>query len=94
MSAHQLEALHTYTRSLMEKKQAELQDRYHRALEAEENEMNCPKREVTPVWRLCIADSMEQPGRGVSSFVFLFDSFFFFIITVTCELRCANFFLF
>lgn len=78
----------------MEKKQAELQDRYHRALEAEENEMNCPKREVTPMWRLCIADSMEQPGRGVSSFVFLFDSFFFFIITVTCELRCANFFLF
>uniref|UniRef100_A0A3Q4IA78 BRCA2 DNA repair associated n=1 Tax=Neolamprologus brichardi TaxID=32507 RepID=A0A3Q4IA78_NEOBR len=63
LSAHQLEALHTYRRSLMEKKQAELQDRYHRALEAEDNEMNCPKREVTPVWRLCIADSMEQPGR-------------------------------
>lgn len=63
LSAQQLEALHTYRRSLMEKKQAELQDRYHRALEAEDNEMNCPKREVTPVWRLCIADSMEQPGR-------------------------------
>ncbi|XP_039453877.1 breast cancer type 2 susceptibility protein isoform X1 [Oreochromis aureus] len=63
LSAQQLEALHTYRCSLMEKKQAELQDRYHRALEAEDNEMNCPKREVTPVWRLCIADSMELPGR-------------------------------
>ncbi|XP_030600423.1 breast cancer type 2 susceptibility protein [Archocentrus centrarchus] len=63
LSAQQLEALHTYRRSVMEKKQAELQDRYRRALEAEDSEMSCPKREVTPVWRLCIADSTEQPGR-------------------------------
>uniref|UniRef100_A0A3Q0R566 Tower domain-containing protein n=1 Tax=Amphilophus citrinellus TaxID=61819 RepID=A0A3Q0R566_AMPCI len=66
LSAQQLEALHTYRRSVMEKKQAELQDRYHRALEAEDSEMSCPKREVTPVWRLCIADSTEQPGRGLN----------------------------
>eukprot|EP00064_Thunnus_orientalis_P000001 superscaffoldBa00000001_g1 len=45
----------------MERKQAELQDRYRRALEnAEDNEGSCPKRDVTPVWRLCIADSMNQ----------------------------------
>ncbi|XP_053176160.1 breast cancer type 2 susceptibility protein [Scomber japonicus] len=61
LSEQQLETLHTYRRSLIEKKQAELQDRYRRALEnAEENEGTCPKRDVTPVWRLCIADSMSQ----------------------------------
>lgn len=57
----------------MEKKQAELQDRYRRALEnAEDNEGSCLKRDVTPVWRLCIADSMNQSSSGVSSFVFIY----------------------
>uniref|UniRef100_A0A671W034 BRCA2 DNA repair associated n=1 Tax=Sparus aurata TaxID=8175 RepID=A0A671W034_SPAAU len=56
-----LETLHSYRRSLMEKKQAELQDRYRRALEsAEDREGSCPKRDVTPVWRLCIADTTDQ----------------------------------
>ena len=72
LSEQQLETLHTYRRSLKDKKQAELQDRYRRALEnAEDNEGSCPKRDVTPVWRLCIADSMNQSGSGVSSFVFI-----------------------
>nr|XP_046245556.1 breast cancer type 2 susceptibility protein isoform X2 [Scatophagus argus] len=63
LSVQQLETLRAYRRSLMEKKQAELQDRYRRALEnAEDREGSCPKRDVTPVWRLCIADCMDQPG--------------------------------
>ncbi|XP_041797388.1 breast cancer type 2 susceptibility protein [Chelmon rostratus] len=63
LSEQQLETVHTYRRSLMEKKQAELQDRYRRALEnAEDREGSCPKRDVTPVWRLCIADSLDGPG--------------------------------
>ncbi|XP_022055850.2 breast cancer type 2 susceptibility protein isoform X2 [Acanthochromis polyacanthus] len=62
LSIQQLETLHTYRRSLVEKQQAELQDRYRRALEAEDNEGSCLKRDVTPVWRLCITDSMGQPG--------------------------------
>ncbi|XP_070827360.1 breast cancer type 2 susceptibility protein [Chaetodon trifascialis] len=63
LSEQQLETLQTYRRSLMEKQQAELQDRYRRALDsAEDREGSCPKRDVTPVWRLCVADSMEQPG--------------------------------
>ncbi|XP_033486911.2 breast cancer type 2 susceptibility protein [Epinephelus lanceolatus] len=67
LSEQQLETLRTYRRTQMEKKQAELQDRYRQALEnAENSEGSCPKRDVTPVWRLCIADSMEQPGNGVS----------------------------
>ncbi len=74
MSEQQLETLHTYRLSLMEKKQAELQDRYRRALEtAEDSEGSCPKRDVTPVWRLCIADSMDQPGSGMSLFTFILD---------------------
>ncbi|XP_014892348.1 breast cancer type 2 susceptibility protein [Poecilia latipinna] len=60
LSEQQLETLQAYRRSLMEKKQAELQDRYRRALDAEDNETSCPKRDATPVWRLCVADSMTQ----------------------------------
>ncbi|KAK5617764.1 hypothetical protein CRENBAI_000486 [Crenichthys baileyi] len=60
LNEQQLETLRTYRCSRMEKKQAELQDRYRRALEAEEHEKSCPKRDVTPVWRLCIADSRVQ----------------------------------
>ncbi|KAF3693199.1 Breast cancer type 2 susceptibility protein Fanconi anemia group D1 protein [Channa argus] len=63
LSGQQLETLHTYRCSLMEKKQAELQDRYRHALEAEDSEGSCPKRDVAPVWRLCIADSMDLCGR-------------------------------
>ena len=55
----------------MERKQAELQDRFRRALEnAEDGEGGCPKRDVTPVWRLCCADSMEQRSSG-GSFIFI-----------------------
>ncbi|XP_026175435.1 breast cancer type 2 susceptibility protein isoform X3 [Mastacembelus armatus] len=62
LSEQQLATLHTYRCALMEKKQAELQDRYRRALEAQNDKGSCPKRDVTPVWRLCIADSMDQHG--------------------------------
>ncbi|KAI4815690.1 hypothetical protein KUCAC02_005825 [Chaenocephalus aceratus] len=63
LSEQQLETLRSYRCSLMEKKQADLQDRFRQALEnAEESEGSCPKRDVTPVWRLCLADLMDQPG--------------------------------
>ncbi|XP_075956176.1 breast cancer type 2 susceptibility protein isoform X2 [Anarhichas minor] len=63
LSDQQLETLRAYRCSLMEKKQADLQDRYRRALEsAEDSEGSCPKRDVTPVWRLCVADSTDQRG--------------------------------
>ncbi|XP_053278900.1 breast cancer type 2 susceptibility protein isoform X2 [Pleuronectes platessa] len=61
LSEQQMETVQTYRRSLMEKEQAELQDRYRRALEAESGDGTCPKRDVTPVWKLCVLDSM---GRG------------------------------
>ncbi|CAB1422210.1 unnamed protein product [Pleuronectes platessa] len=61
LSEQQMETVQTYRRSLMEKEQAELQDRYRRALEAQSADGTCPKRDVTPVWKLCVLDSM---GRG------------------------------
>lgn len=71
LNEQQAETLQNYKRLLMEKKQAELQDRYRRAVEtAEDGASGCPKRDVAPVWRLCIADSMEQPGSGVQLFFF------------------------
>uniref|UniRef100_A0A3Q3A225 BRCA2 DNA repair associated n=2 Tax=Kryptolebias marmoratus TaxID=37003 RepID=A0A3Q3A225_KRYMA len=63
LSERQLETLHAYRRSLMEKMQVELQDRYRRALEADDNKLSCPKRDVTAVWRLYIADSKAQSNR-------------------------------
>uniref|UniRef100_A0A8C7YLQ7 Tower domain-containing protein n=1 Tax=Oryzias sinensis TaxID=183150 RepID=A0A8C7YLQ7_9TELE len=62
LSEQQLQTLHAYKRSLMERKQAELQDRYHRALEEDDQEIKCPKRDVTPVWRLSVADSLGPPS--------------------------------
>ncbi|XP_024133108.1 breast cancer type 2 susceptibility protein [Oryzias melastigma] len=62
LSEQQLQTLQAYKRSLMERKQAELQDRYRRALEEEDQEIKCPKRDVTPVWRLSVADSLGPPS--------------------------------
>lgn len=94
MTEQQAETLQNYKRLLMEKKQAELQDRYRRAVEsAEDGAGSCPKRDVAPVWRLCIADSMEQPGSGMQLFfphvfkycgislVYLFRIFLHFCLT-------------
>nr|XP_043887864.1 breast cancer type 2 susceptibility protein isoform X3 [Solea senegalensis] len=64
LSERQLATLQTYRRSLMEKQQAELQDRYRRAVDAESSDGGCPNRDVTPVWRLCVADSMDQRARA------------------------------
>lgn len=76
LTEQQAETLQNYKRQLMEKKQAELQDRYRRAIETADGAGSCPKRDVAPVWRLCIADSMEQPGSGVQLFFFTYLSIF------------------
>lgn len=77
LTEQQTETLQNYKRLLMEKKQAELQDRYRRAVEtAEDGAGSCLKRDVAPVWRLCIADSMEQPGSGVQLFFYAYLNIF------------------
>lgn len=93
LSEEQLKTLHAYKRSLLEKKQAELQDRCRRALEAEDDKLSCPKRDVTPVWRLYIADSKTESNRGVFSVFSLFyinlllivDLFFLFCSSLSVE---------
>ncbi|KAM8852937.1 breast cancer type 2 susceptibility protein [Synchiropus picturatus] len=64
LSSQQLETLQTYMRSLMERKQAELQDRCRRALEeSDKQEGGCPQRDVTPVWRISVADCLNPTGQ-------------------------------
>ncbi|XP_056139764.1 breast cancer type 2 susceptibility protein homolog [Lampris incognitus] len=66
LSEQQLETLHTYTHTLAEKRQAELQERYRCAFEnAQEDPGSCLKRKVTPVWRLSIVDSRDQLSSNV-----------------------------
>ncbi|XP_051933627.1 uncharacterized protein LOC127608546 [Hippocampus zosterae] len=64
LSEQQLETLRAYGRSLMDKKRAEMQDRYRRATEknTDGGQTSCPQRDVTPVWRLCVADSLNPTG--------------------------------
>ncbi|XP_077422873.1 breast cancer type 2 susceptibility protein isoform X2 [Vanacampus margaritifer] len=64
LSEQQLKTLQAYSRSLMDKKQAEMQDRYRRASEngVDDDRASCPQRDVTPVWRLCVADSLNPAG--------------------------------
>ncbi|XP_061828628.1 breast cancer type 2 susceptibility protein [Nerophis lumbriciformis] len=64
LSEQQLETLQAYRRTLMEKRQADMRDRYHRALQkAEDGEASCLQRDVTPVWRLCVVDSLNPTGN-------------------------------
>lgn len=45
----------SYRQVLTERKRAELQDRVHKAVQ--EAEGGCANRDVTPVWKLSIADA-------------------------------------
>lgn len=81
LSEQQVETLNTYRRCVMEKKQAQLHDRFQRALEsAEASEGSCPKREVTPVWRLVVADSRDQRGRGLFFLFFVLDVLWSYVV--------------
>ncbi|XP_061682566.1 breast cancer type 2 susceptibility protein [Syngnathoides biaculeatus] len=65
LSAQQLETLRAYRCSLLEKKQAELEARYLRATRenVDEGQASCPQRDVTPVLRLSVADSLNPSGN-------------------------------
>ncbi|KAG7321641.1 hypothetical protein KOW79_014499 [Hemibagrus wyckioides] len=55
LSTQQVKAVSNYRRALTERKRAELQDRVHKAVQ--EAEGGCANRDVTPVWKLSIADA-------------------------------------
>ncbi|XP_030237683.1 breast cancer type 2 susceptibility protein isoform X2 [Gadus morhua] len=66
LNDQQLEVLQSYRRSVLEKRQAGLQERCRRALEqAQESQGGCPRRDVTPVWKLCVVDARAPPGDSV-----------------------------
>ncbi|KAJ3590252.1 hypothetical protein NHX12_008206 [Muraenolepis orangiensis] len=66
LDEQQLDVLQTYRRSLLEKRQAGLQERCRRALEqAQESQGGCPRRDVTPVWKLCVADARVPAGGSL-----------------------------
>ncbi|KAK3531907.1 hypothetical protein QTP70_034409 [Hemibagrus guttatus] len=55
LSTQQVKAVSNYRQALTERKRAELQDRVHKAVQ--EAEGGCANRDVTPVWKLSIADA-------------------------------------
>uniref|UniRef100_A0A4W5KC32 BRCA2 DNA repair associated n=1 Tax=Hucho hucho TaxID=62062 RepID=A0A4W5KC32_9TELE len=59
LSEQQREALNNYRRCVGERRQAALQERFRQALEsAQEGEGgSCHNRDVTPIWKLSVADS-------------------------------------
>ncbi|CAL8349263.1 unnamed protein product [Arctogadus glacialis] len=66
LNDQQLEVLQSYRCSVLEKRQAGLQERCRRALEqAQEGQGGCPRRDVTPVWKLCVVDARVPSGDSV-----------------------------
>lgn len=61
LSEDQLKALNAYRQLMSDKKQAQIQEEFKKALEtAEQEENSFSKRDVSPVWRLCVVDYRKQ----------------------------------
>ncbi|KAI5099185.1 breast cancer type 2 susceptibility protein, partial [Silurus meridionalis] len=63
LTTQQVKAVSSYRRAVTEKTRAELQDRVHKAVQ--EAEGGCANRDVTPVWKLSIADSNDLHSSRV-----------------------------
>uniref|UniRef100_A0A8C5QT61 Tower domain-containing protein n=1 Tax=Leptobrachium leishanense TaxID=445787 RepID=A0A8C5QT61_9ANUR len=61
LSNEQLRALNQYRQTQNDKKQAQIQTEFRKAIESSEQAATgCAKREVTPVWKICIVDYKDQ----------------------------------
>ncbi|KGL85260.1 Breast cancer type 2 susceptibility protein, partial [Tinamus guttatus] len=61
LSEEQLKALNAHRQVLSDKKQAQIQAEFKKAVEsAEQEEHGCSKRDVSAVWRLCVVDYRKQ----------------------------------
>ncbi|NXG55740.1 BRCA2 protein, partial [Hemiprocne comata] len=61
LSEDQLKALNAHRQLMNDKKQAQIQEEFKKALElAEQEENGCSKREVSTVWKLCVVDYRKQ----------------------------------
>ncbi|KAJ7411231.1 BRCA2, DNA repair associated [Willisornis vidua] len=61
LSEDQLKALSAYRQLMNDKKKTQMQEEFKKALESAEQEENgCSKRDVSPVWKLCVVDYRKQ----------------------------------
>ncbi|XP_075346901.1 breast cancer type 2 susceptibility protein isoform X1 [Mycteria americana] len=61
LSEDQLKALNAHRQLMNDKKQTQIQEEFKKALESAEQEENgCSKRDVSTVWKLCVADYRKQ----------------------------------
>ncbi|NWU13189.1 BRCA2 protein, partial [Cephalopterus ornatus] len=61
LSEDQLKALSAYRQLIKDKKQTQMQEEFKKALESAEHQENgCSKRDVSPVWKLCVVDYRKQ----------------------------------
>ncbi|NXI44160.1 BRCA2 protein, partial [Galbula dea] len=64
LSEDQLKTLNAYRQLMNDKKQAQIQEEFKKALESAEQEENgCSKRDVTPVWKLRVVDYRKQENH-------------------------------
>uniref|UniRef100_A0A8C5R221 Tower domain-containing protein n=1 Tax=Leptobrachium leishanense TaxID=445787 RepID=A0A8C5R221_9ANUR len=64
LSNEQLRALNQYRQTQNDKKQAQIQTEFRKAIESSEQAATgCAKREVTPVWKICIVDYKDQESE-------------------------------
>uniref|UniRef100_UPI00398F62FB breast cancer type 2 susceptibility protein isoform X2 n=1 Tax=Pristiophorus japonicus TaxID=55135 RepID=UPI00398F62FB len=60
LNEQQLRALNNYRQSLKEQKQIQIEAAFRKALEGAQSENSYTKRDVTPVWKLCVVDYKGQ----------------------------------
>ncbi|XP_072433343.1 breast cancer type 2 susceptibility protein isoform X2 [Chiloscyllium punctatum] len=65
LNEQQLRALNNYRQLLNEQKQAQIEAEFRKALESAENESSYTKRDVSPVWKLCVMDYKNQNSDAV-----------------------------
>ncbi|NWU95776.1 BRCA2 protein, partial [Upupa epops] len=64
LSEDQLRTLNAHRQLMHDKKQAQIQEEFKKALESAEREENgCSKRDVSPVWKLHVVDYSKQEKR-------------------------------
>ncbi|XP_060682959.1 breast cancer type 2 susceptibility protein [Hemiscyllium ocellatum] len=65
LNEQQLRALNNYRQLLNEQKQAQIEAEFRKALESAENENSYTKRDVSPVWKLCVMDYKNQNSDAI-----------------------------
>ncbi|XP_041055127.1 breast cancer type 2 susceptibility protein isoform X2 [Carcharodon carcharias] len=60
LNEQQLKALNNYRQLLKEQKHIQFEAEFRRALEGDQSENSYTKRDVTPVWKLCVVDYKSQ----------------------------------